>query len=152
MKLTTPDYPSFLIEIKARIRRGQYQALRAANTELLSLYWDLGEAIHQKQEALGWGKAVVQTLSDDLQAEFPRQSGFSATNLCLMRQFFAEYQSRPKLQPLVGEISWAKNLLIMGRCKDDLSSQTTYTKNMAQKSKNIDMSLSSCKEIPLFFT
>jgi predicted nuclease of restriction endonuclease-like (RecB) superfamily len=37
-----------------------------------------------------------------------------------MRQFFAEYQSRPKLQPLVGEISWAKNLLIMGRCKDDL--------------------------------
>jgi predicted nuclease of restriction endonuclease-like (RecB) superfamily len=120
MKLTTPDYPSFLIEIKARIRRGQYQALRAANTELLSLYWDLGEAIHQKQEALSWGKAVVQTLSDDLQAEFPGQSGFSATNLWLMRQFFAEYQSRPKLQPLVGEISWAKNLLIMGRCKDDL--------------------------------
>ena len=120
MKLTTPDYPSFLIEIKARIRRGQYQALRAANTELLSLYWDLGEAIHQKQEALSWGKAVVQTLSDDLQAEFPGQSGFSTTNLWLMRQFFAEYQSRPKLQPLVGEISWAKNLLIMGRCKDDL--------------------------------
>jgi hypothetical protein len=34
----------------------------------------------------------------------------------------------------------------------NMSSQTTYTKNMAQKSKNIDMSLSSCKEIPLFFT
>jgi hypothetical protein len=26
----------------------------------------------------------------------------------------------PKLQPLVGEISWAKNLIIMSRCKDDL--------------------------------
>ena len=120
MKLTTPDYPAFLTEIKARIRRGQYQALRAANKELLSLYWDLGEAIHQKQEALGWGKAVVQTLSDDLRVEFPGQSGFSATNLWLMRQFFAEYHARPNLQPLVGEISWAKNLLIMGRCKDDL--------------------------------
>ena len=28
--------------------------------------------------------------------------------------------SRPNLQPLVREISWAKNLVIMGRCKDDL--------------------------------
>ncbi len=34
----------------------------------------------------------------------------------------------------------------------NMSSQTTYTKNMAQKSKNIDMSLSSCKEISFFFT
>jgi predicted nuclease of restriction endonuclease-like (RecB) superfamily len=37
-----------------------------------------------------------------------------------MRQFYIEYQGKPKLQPLVGEISWSKNLLIMARCKDDL--------------------------------
>ena len=43
--------------------------------------------------------------------------------------------------------------LFLGNCDfRNMSSQTTYTKNMAQKSKNIDMSLSSCKEIPLFFT
>ena len=33
--------------MKARIRRGQYQALRAANAELVRLYWDIGEAIHR---------------------------------------------------------------------------------------------------------
>lgn len=33
-----------------------------------------------------------------------------------MRQFFNEYSDKPKLQPLVAEISWAKNLLIMARC------------------------------------
>jgi predicted nuclease of restriction endonuclease-like (RecB) superfamily len=118
--LSTNDYPAFLIEVKARIRSAQYQALRAVNNELLALYWDLGESIHQKQEVLGWGKAVVQTLAADLQAEFPGQNGFSAANLWLMRQFYTEYRSRPILEPLVREISWAKNVLIMKRCKDDL--------------------------------
>ena len=118
--LSTTDYPAFLIEVKARIRSAQYQALRAVNNELLALYWDLGESIHQKQEVLGWGKAVVQTLAADLQAEFPGQNGFSAANLWLMRQFYTEYRSRPILEPLVREISWAKNVLIMKRCKDDL--------------------------------
>ena len=118
--LSTTDYPAFLIEVKARIRSAQYQALRAVNNELLALYWDLGESIHQKQEVLGWGKAVVQTLAADLQAEFPGQNGFSAANLWLMRQLYTEYRSRPILEPLVREISWAKNVLIMKRCKDDL--------------------------------
>ena len=118
MNLSTPDYPAFLTAIKDRIRRGQYQALRAANQELLSLYWDLGESIHHKQEVLGWGKAVVQTLANDLQAEFPSSAGFSVSNLWLMRQFYSEYQAQPKLQPLVREISWTKNVVILGRCKD----------------------------------
>ncbi|MCE2434561.1 MAG: hypothetical protein J4F29_16810 [Candidatus Latescibacteria bacterium] len=37
-----------------------------------------------------------------------------------MRRFFLEYHENVKLQPLVGEISWAKNLVIMGCCKDPL--------------------------------
>lgn len=117
-ELTTPDYPAFLIEVKARIRHAQYQAMRAVNKELVALYWDLGQSIHQKQETLGWGKAVVQTLAADLQIEFPGRNGFSAPNLWFMRQFYAEYRDRPILQPLVREISWAKNLVIMTRCKD----------------------------------
>jgi predicted nuclease of restriction endonuclease-like (RecB) superfamily len=119
-ELTSKDYSSFLTEIKARIRRGQYQALRAANKELLDLYWDIGESICRKQENLGWGKSIVETLSRDLQSEFPGRNGFSSQNLWLMRQFYLEYRGREKLQPLVREISWAKNLVIMARCKDDL--------------------------------
>lgn len=118
--LTTPDYPGFLTDIKARIRSAQYQALRAANKELVALYWDLGKAIHEKQQAEGWGKAVVETLARDLREEFPGQSGFSARNLWGMKQFYAEYGATPILQPLVAEISWAKNMVIMSRCKDAL--------------------------------
>ena len=113
-------YNEFLHEVKNHIRQRQYQALRAANKELLALYWWLGEAISRRQAEQSWGKAVVKTLARDLQAEFPGRNGFSAQNLWLMRQFFNEYSDKPKLQPLVGEISWSHNLLIMARCKDDL--------------------------------
>lgn len=113
-------YGEFLGEIKTQIRQRQFKALRAANRELLELYWWLGENICRRQAEQGWGKAVVASLAADLQAEFPGRNGFSAQNLWLMRQFFAEYQGEAKLQPLVGEISWAKNLLIMARCKNAL--------------------------------
>jgi predicted nuclease of restriction endonuclease-like (RecB) superfamily len=55
-----------------------------------------------------------------LNREFPGVGGFSAQNLWYMRQFYLEYHELPKLQPLVGEIGWKHNLVIMGRCKDHL--------------------------------
>lgn len=133
-------YGVFLTEIKQQIRKRQYQALRAANHELLDLYWWLGENISRRQAELGWGKGVVETLARDLQAEFPGRNGFSAQNLWLMRQLFTEYSPKPDLQPLVREISWAKNLVILARCKDDLerefylraTARFGWTKNVLQ--------------------
>ncbi len=118
--LMTNDYKEFLVDIKARIRQRQYQAFRAVNTEMVKLYWEIGESIDLKQKKLGWGKAVVETLARDLQVEFPGRNGFSAQNLWFMRQFFGTYRDQPILQPLVREISWAKNLVIFTRCKDEL--------------------------------
>lgn len=108
-----------MLKLKSKIRQRQYEALRAVNHELVGLYWDLGESIHLKQEEMGWGKSVVESLARDLQAEFPGENGFSAPNLWLMRQFFLEYKEKPNLAPLVREISWAKNRVILSRCKDD---------------------------------
>ncbi len=114
------DYPAFLAHLKTQIRQRQLQALRAVNHELVALYWEIGESIYHKQQSLGWGKSVVETLARDLQAEFPGRNGFSAQNLWLMRQLYSEYNNKPILQPLVREISWAKNLVILARCKNDL--------------------------------
>jgi predicted nuclease of restriction endonuclease-like (RecB) superfamily len=119
-EMSPQDYANFFHEIKGRIRDRQLQALRSVNRELVGLYWDIGELIHHKQEALGWGKSVVETLARDLQAEFPGRNGFSAQNLWFMRQFYSEYVDQPNLQSLIREISWTKNLVIFGRCKDGL--------------------------------
>ena len=63
MKISSPEYPQFLSSLTATIRQRQYQALRAVNHELLALYLEIGEAIYRKQEELGWGKSVVETLA-----------------------------------------------------------------------------------------
>lgn len=115
---TANDYPALLAEVKARIQSAQYAALRAVNKELVGLYWDIGRMIVERQQTEGWGKSVVEQLSNDLRAAFPGVGGFSTQNLWYMRQFFQEYSLTPKLQPLVGEIGWAHNLLILSRCKD----------------------------------
>ena len=81
------------------------------------MYWELGKDISEKQK-LGWGKAIVPTLSKELQNEFPTITGFSTTNIWYMVQFYNEYYNDQNLQPLVGEISWTKHIIILSKCKD----------------------------------
>ncbi len=114
------DYGSLLIEVKERIRAGQYQALRAVNKELIGLYWDIGRMIVERQAGDTWGKSIVQQLSGDLQKEFPGIGGFSTSNLWRMKSFFETYAGSEKLAQLVREIGWGHNLVILGRCSDPL--------------------------------
>lgn len=114
-------YFEILTEIKSRIRAAQYAALKAVNRELISLYWDIGKTIvERQQEGETWGKSVVEQLSKDLREEFPEHQGFSVQNLWYMRQFYLEYKDNEKLQPMVGEIGWTHNNIIFSKCKDDL--------------------------------
>lgn len=114
------DYGRLLGEVKERIRSARYEALRAVNKELISLYWDIGRLIAERQRGAGWGRSVVETLANDLQAEFPGIGGFSARNVWRMRNFYLAYHDDEKLTPLVAEIGWSHNLIIMEKCKDDL--------------------------------
>ncbi|OGS01734.1 MAG: hypothetical protein A3I76_08780 [Elusimicrobia bacterium RIFCSPLOWO2_02_FULL_61_11] len=119
-KEIVPGYGTLLADIKQRIRAAQYAALKAANTESVSLYWDIGRMIISRQEGDTWGKAVVAQLSVDLQKEFPGVRGFSASNLWRMRVLYAIYSKNVKLAPLVREIAWTQNILIFEKCKDNL--------------------------------
>ncbi len=91
------DYINFFTEVKERIRRSQYEALKAVNKELIQLYWDIGRMIVDKQQELGWGKSVVEQLSKDIQEEYPGIQGFSGRNLWNMRFFYSEIQQNKKL-------------------------------------------------------
>lgn len=114
------QFATFLNEVKDRIREAQYQALRTANRHLIDLYWNLGRMIVARQEAHGWGKSVVERLAGELQKEFPGRQGFSSRNLWKMRELYLDLSKNEKLQPLVAEISWTKNLIIFEKCKGDL--------------------------------
>ena len=116
------DFNEFVMSIKENIRASQYSALKSVNKELISLYWNIGKSIVNKQDTLGWGKSVVKTLSEELQKEFVGLKGFGERNLWNMRNFYIEYRESEKLQTLSAEIGWSHNVLIFQK------SQTLYQK------------------------
>jgi len=120
LKRLPDDYAALLAEVKERIRSAQYEALKVVNKEMIALYWDLGKLIAERQNREGWGKSVVKRLATDLQNEFPGVGGFSASNLWRMKGFWDAYADSRKLAPLVREIGWSHNIVIMERCHDPL--------------------------------
>jgi predicted nuclease of restriction endonuclease-like (RecB) superfamily len=119
-ELIPDDYVTLLTDIKQRIRTAQYEALKKVNQELIALYWDMGRVILERQQGQTWGKSVIQNLAKDLQSEFPGMGGFSAANLWRIRLFYETYFNQVKLAPMVREIGWSHNIIIIERCKDDL--------------------------------
>ena len=133
-----PEYADILEALKERVRSAQYAALKAVNTELVGLYWDVGRLLVERQTDGTWGKSVVQQLAVDLQQAFPGVGGFSASNLWRMKAFFEAYRDQEKLAPLVREIGWSHNLVILERCSDAL--QREFYLRMTRKfgwSKNV---------------
>ena len=104
MKNEIAQYGEFIKYIKELIYKHQYEAMKQVNIGLLKLYWGIGEEICHRQKKQGWGKAVVEILSKELQKEFPGDTGYSTRNLWLMRNFYIEYSSNPFLQPSAAEI------------------------------------------------
>jgi len=99
------DYKQWLIDLKGRIRQSQIKAAIKVNTELLRLYWDLGQDIVARQMETSWGSGFFEQLSKDLRSEFPDMSGFSVVNLTYCKRFYLFYgQAVPKLQQVVEEI------------------------------------------------
>lgn len=114
------EYAGLLAEVKARVRAAQYAALRVVNKELVGLYWDIGRMIVSRQVDAAHGAAIAEQLAADLRQEFPGVSGFSRRNIFYMREFFLEYNELPKVQPLVAQIGWSHNLVILQRCTEPL--------------------------------
>ena len=113
-------YPRLLAEIKERVRAAQYEALKSVNKELVGLYWDIGRMIVERQADAEHGSSIAEQLSRDLRQAFPGISGFSRRNIFYMREFYLLYRGDERVQPLVAQIGWSHNLVILQRCKDAL--------------------------------
>lgn len=120
MELQKSHYVQLLNDIKEEIRRSQLEASRKVNKELIKLYWYIGKAIVERQEQHGWGKSVVENLSNDLRSDFPGIQGYSTHNLWRMRKFYLAYTENVKLAPLVQEIGWSHNIVVLEKCQNDL--------------------------------
>jgi predicted nuclease of restriction endonuclease-like (RecB) superfamily len=106
-------------EVFSIIERARENAYRAANSEVILMYWDIGKLVSEKVRIAGWGKAIVKDFSAFIQAHYAGIQGFSASNIWRMRQFYETYKYSERLTTLTREINWTNNLKIMARVKTD---------------------------------
>ena len=108
--MISKDYKETLELIKQEIQTARFQVVKTITKEHIELYWKIGKIILEKQKEEGWGKSVVEKISNDLQMDFPESSGYSTRNLWDMRRFYSRYSTNEKLRQLVAEIPWGTKL------------------------------------------
>jgi len=104
-------------EVVELIQDARKRAFTAANKALIDLYWQVGEYISRKLQTAEWGEGVVNQLAGHIATHHPEIRGFTRPNLFRMRQFYETYRHDEKVSPLVRQLPWTHNLLIMSRCK-----------------------------------
>ena len=85
------EYKELLQEVKFKIQHAQIKTVMAANSQMLLLYWQLGNYILANQQANGWGSKIIDLLAADIKKELPNLKGFSTRNLKYMRKFSTDY-------------------------------------------------------------
>jgi predicted nuclease of restriction endonuclease-like (RecB) superfamily len=94
------------------------KAALAVNLEVVSLYWEIGCVILQRQTTEGWGTKVIDRLSLDLRNAFPGMKGFSPRNLKYMRKFAEEFPGVPIVQQPAAQLPWTHLCLLLDKVKD----------------------------------
>ncbi len=104
-------------EVAQMIAVAKQRTYSAVNSMLVELYWQVGAYIHNKLESAAWGEGVVDQLAKYLKTTQPGLRGFTRPNLFRMRQFYATYRDDEKVAPLVRQLPWTHNLIILSQSK-----------------------------------
>ena len=117
----TPN--SLLQSIRQLIAEAQERATRSVNFERVLLYWNIGSHIVEEEqngkERADYGRALIQSLADQLTQEYG--SGFSFRQLNFCRQFYLIF---PKVNALRSQLNWTQYRLLLRI--EDSDKQTYY--------------------------
>lgn len=105
------------LEIARLIQTARENTLRTVNTALIDLYWRIGRILSNRIGAAEWGEGVVDRLAAYLAQTHPGLRGFTRANLFRMRQLYDTYAQDEKVAPLVRQLPWTHNLVILGQSK-----------------------------------
>ena len=98
------EYIEWLNELKIRFRSAQIKAAVKVNSEQLLFNWLLGRDLVIRKAEEKWGSGIVNRVSLDLQAEFPKAKGFSARNLWFMKQWYSFYSVTTEAKDFISNI------------------------------------------------
>lgn len=78
-----------------------------------------------------WGAGVVAELAEYLKTKHPDLKGFTRVNLYRMKKFFETYPGDEISSPVVKQLSWTHNLIIMSQSK--LPEERDFYLNLAHR-------------------
>ena len=134
------------LQIVQLIQAARYRALSTVNSELVNLYWQVGQTISIRLEKSSWGDGTVAELAAYIKRNYPEIKGFDKNNIYRMCRFYDAYKDLSIVAPLVrqiqrpdneaitivvplepqlsdiretllAQISWSHHLIITSRCK-----------------------------------
>ena len=114
--MNSPVHTDFA-DVVQLIASARLRAVQAVNTTLIELYWQVGAIISRKIAAAEWGEGVVGQLAAHIAQTQPGLRGFTRPNLYRMRQFYEAYQGDEIVSPLVRQLPWTHNLIILSQSK-----------------------------------
>ena len=85
------DYNVFVDEVAELVLQSSEFASRYVQRTVNLTYWQIGALIVNRQKQYGWGKAIINNLSIDLQLRIGTGQSWSPRNLRLMQQLYEEY-------------------------------------------------------------
>jgi predicted nuclease of restriction endonuclease-like (RecB) superfamily len=114
------DYRAWLSDLKLQVERARQRAATSVNRELVSLYWQIGRQILERQQRAGWGAKVIDQLARDLRGAFPDMRGFSPRNLKYMRSLAEAWPENGFVQHPVAQLPWSHVVTLLDKLDDNV--------------------------------
>lgn len=99
------------------IERRKNNAYRKVNEEMILLYLDVGKFLYELIENGSYGDKITTKAADFMKTNYPSIKGFTKRNIERMVQFYKIYKDDEIATPLVTQLSWTNNLLILSGSK-----------------------------------
>jgi predicted nuclease of restriction endonuclease-like (RecB) superfamily len=92
------------LQIVRLIQTTRNRALSAVNSELVNLYWKVGQYISMRLEKAHWGDGMVIELAQYIQKHHPEIKGFDKKNIYRMCRFYESYKDTLIVAPVVRQL------------------------------------------------
>ena len=99
------------------IENAKGRALKAVNTELIHMYWEVGEYLSGLCAESSFGDKVIDEVATYISNVAPTVKGFTRRGLYRMKQFYETYREDEFVSALLTQISWTNHLMIMSKAK-----------------------------------
>ena len=101
------------------IEKRKNNAYRKVNEEMILLYLDVGQFLYELIENGHYGDKITTKAADFMKNNYPEVRGFTKRNIERMVQFYKTYKDDEIATPLVTQLSWTNNLLILSGSKSE---------------------------------